>query len=120
MQPHLSRWSWYEYVVSSATARGIIPVVWDVGDKGNHTMSVFDRNTGAAFDLGLLNAIRSGAELSKLPGDTSLPQAVPFNNAIMRRASFHGNVFHSTLLRDRIQIDYFTTASGSAGQGPVG
>lgn len=68
----LSRRTWYSYVVSAALSRGLIPAVWDAGGKGLNTMTVFDRATGSVYDLGLLNAIRSGAGLSKLKGDTSL------------------------------------------------
>ena len=68
----LSRRYFYNYVVKSALSHGIIPVPWDAGGKGDGTMSIFDRNKeGAIYDLGLLNAIRSGAGLSKLAGDTS-------------------------------------------------
>lgn len=68
----LSRRIFYNYVVSAALSRGMIPAAWDTGDKGNLTMTIFDRKTGEIFDLGLLNAIRSAAGLPKLPGDTSL------------------------------------------------
>jgi len=78
----LSRRYFYEYVVSSAMARGIIPVIWDAGGKGNLTMSVFDRKTGGTYDLGLLNAIRKGAGLAKLPGDTSAVQVATGANAM--------------------------------------
>ncbi len=67
----LSRRTYYYYVVSAAKARGIIPVAWDTGYKGNKTMTIIDRE-GVIFDLGLLNAIRAGGGLPKLPGDTSL------------------------------------------------
>jgi aryl-phospho-beta-D-glucosidase BglC (GH1 family) len=83
LQRHvLSRRCFYEYVVSAAKARGIIPVVWDAGGQGNNTMSVFDRKTGGTYDLGLLNAIRSGMGLPKLPGDTSLPALATGANAM--------------------------------------
>jgi len=77
-----SRRTFYNYVLSSARDRGIIPVVWDAGNKGNLTMTVFDRKTGAIYDLGLLNAIRSGWGLSKFSGDTSLVQVATGNNAM--------------------------------------
>jgi aryl-phospho-beta-D-glucosidase BglC (GH1 family) len=78
----LSRRTFYNYVVSSALNKGIIPVAWDAGGKGNLTMTIFDRKTGTVYDLGLLNAIRSGGGLSKLPGDTSLVQTTTGNNAM--------------------------------------
>ncbi len=74
-----SRRAYYHHVVKTALANGIIPVAWDAGGKGDLTMTVFDRKTGGTFDLGLLNAIRRGAGLSNLPGDTSLVPAVGSN-----------------------------------------
>ncbi len=68
----LSHRTYYEYVVSAAKSRGIIPVAWDTGTKENLNMTIFDRYTGETFDLGLLNAIRAGAGMPKLDGDTSL------------------------------------------------
>ncbi len=77
-----SRRSFYEYVLSSSKKHGIIPAAWDAGGKGDGTMTVFDRKTGAIYDLGLLNAIRSGWGMSKLPGDTSLVQIATGNNSM--------------------------------------
>jgi len=74
-----SRRAYYNHVVKSALSHGIIPVAWDAGGKGDLTMTVFDRKTGGTFDLGLLNAIRRGAGLTDLPGDTSLVPAVGAN-----------------------------------------
>ncbi len=76
-----SRRAYYQYVVSSAMARGIIPIAWDTGFKGLNTMTIFDRN-GDIYDLGLLNAIRFGGGLPKLPGDTSLVQIATGDNAM--------------------------------------
>jgi hypothetical protein len=70
----LSRRHFYNYVTKAALSRGMIPIAWDAGGKGDGTMTIFDRNKeneGAIYDLGLLNAIRSAAGLSKLPGDTT-------------------------------------------------
>lgn len=72
------RW-FYQYVATSAKARGIIPVAWDAGGKGDGTMSVFDRKTGGIYDLGLLNAMRAGWGMTKLAGDTSLVPATGAN-----------------------------------------
>ena len=66
------RRSFYEHIAMSAKARGILPVAWDAGGLGANTMSIFDRRAETIFDLGLLNALRSGWGLAKLPGDTSL------------------------------------------------
>lgn len=68
-----SRLAYYEYVVSAAVSRGMIPVAWDTGYKGNLTFTIFDRPTGSVYDLGLLNAIRSGAGLPPLEGETTDP-----------------------------------------------
>lgn len=70
----LSRRAFYEYVCSSAKAHGIIPAAWDAGGMGDKTMTIFNRKNGAIFDLGLLNAMRHGWGMAKLPGDTSLAQ----------------------------------------------
>lgn len=78
----LSRRYFYQYVVSSSKKHGIIPAAWDAGGKGDETMTIFDRNTGAVYDLGLLNAIRYGWGLQKLPGDTSLPKVVTGENSM--------------------------------------
>ncbi|MBN1760188.1 MAG: glycoside hydrolase family 5 protein [Chitinispirillaceae bacterium] len=78
----LSRRYFYYYLCAAAIARGMIPVVWDAGNKGDGTMTVFDRTTGAVYDLGLLNAIRSGVGLPKLQGDTSLVQLGTGDNSM--------------------------------------
>ncbi|MFP4243409.1 MAG: glycoside hydrolase family 5 protein [Chitinispirillaceae bacterium] len=72
LERHLrSRCAYYEYVVSAALSRGIVPAAWDTGYKGNLTFTIIDRETGGVYDLDLLNAIRSGAGLPPLEGDTS-------------------------------------------------
>jgi aryl-phospho-beta-D-glucosidase BglC (GH1 family) len=78
----LSRRYFYEYVASSSKKCGIIPVAWDAGGKGDKTMTIFDRATGSTYDLGLLNAMRYGWGMSKLPGDTSLPQIITGDNSM--------------------------------------
>lgn len=45
------------YVSSSARTHGIVPVYWDNGFIGNHTMALFNRNTGAILYPDLLEAI---------------------------------------------------------------
>lgn len=70
----LSRRHFYNYVTKAALSRGMIPVAWDAGGKGDGTMTIFERSKekeGAVYDLGLLNAIRDGAGLGKLRGDTT-------------------------------------------------
>lgn len=80
----LGRRHFYNYVVKSALDKGMIPVLWDAGGKGDGTMTVFDRTKdGAVYDLGLLNAVRSAAGLSKLAGDTT-EWILPTGNNSMR------------------------------------
>lgn len=59
-----SRLTYYEYVVSAARKRGIVPAVWDAGGMGNLTMTVFNRPAATVFDQGLLDAIKSGGRTS--------------------------------------------------------
>jgi len=82
----LSRRHFYNYVVNSAITKGMIPIAWDAGGLGDGTMSVFRRSNteGAVYDLGLLNAIRSGAGLSKLPGDTTSDYTLPTGDNSLR------------------------------------
>lgn len=83
----LSRRHFYNYVTKAALSRGMIPVLWDAGGKGDGTMTVFDRNQpreGAVYDLGLLNAVRSAAGLPKLSGDTTADYTVATGNNSMR------------------------------------
>jgi hypothetical protein len=81
----LSRRHFYNYVTKAALDRGMIPVAWDAGGKGDGTMTIFDRNKeGAIYDLGLLNAMRRAAGLSALPGDTTADYTVATGANAMR------------------------------------
>lgn len=81
----LSRRYFYSYVTKAALSRGMIPVAWDAGGKGDGTMTIFDRNKeGAIYDLGLLNAMRAGAGLAKLPGDTTSDYTVASGDNSLR------------------------------------
>lgn len=83
----LSRRHFYNTVVKSALGKGMVPVLWDAGGKGDGTMTVFDRgaaNEGAVYDLGLLNAVRAAAGLSRLPGDTTADYTVATGNNSLR------------------------------------
>ncbi|HXP89365.1 MAG TPA: glycoside hydrolase family 5 protein [Fibrobacteria bacterium] len=71
-----SRRHFYNYVVSSAVSKGMIPIMWDAGVEGTDNMTFFHRANGGVYDLGLLNDIRAGAGLPRFPGDTSLVPAV--------------------------------------------
>jgi aryl-phospho-beta-D-glucosidase BglC (GH1 family) len=48
--------SYYKYVVKSAVSKGLIPICWDVPEW------LFNRNTGAILDRGIINAIMQGAK----------------------------------------------------------
>jgi hypothetical protein len=82
----LSRRHFYNTVVKSALSKGMIPVLWDAGGKGDGTMTVFDRSgkEGAIYDLGLLNSVRAAAGLSRLPGDTAADYTVATGNNSMK------------------------------------
>lgn len=83
----LSRRHFYNTVTKSALAKGMIPVAWDAGGKGDGTMTIFDRSAskeGAIYDLGVLNAMRAAAGLTRLPGDTSSDYTVATGNNSMR------------------------------------
>ena len=45
------------YISNSARAHGLVPVYWDNGANGNHSFSIFNRNTGAVLYPGILDAI---------------------------------------------------------------
>lgn len=81
----LSRRYFYNYVTKAALSRGMIPVAWDAGGKGDGTMTIFDRNKeGAIYDLGLLNAMRTGAGLPRLAGDTTSDYTVASGDNSLR------------------------------------
>lgn len=83
----LSRRHFYNTVTKSALSKGMIPVAWDAGGKGDGTMTIFDRSAskeGAIYDLGVLNAMRAGAGLSRLPGDTTADYTVATGNNSMK------------------------------------
>jgi endoglucanase len=46
--------SYYKYVVKSTVSKGLIPICWDVPGW------LFNRNTGAILDRGIINAINQG------------------------------------------------------------
>jgi hypothetical protein len=48
--------SYYKYVVKSAVSKGLIPICWDVPGW------LFNRNTGAILDRGIINAIMQSAK----------------------------------------------------------
>lgn len=66
-----SRLYYYQYVVSAARSRGIIPAVWDAGGMDNNTFTVFNRKATTVFDRDLVNAVMEGAK-TPFPGTVSV------------------------------------------------
>ena len=48
--------SYYRCVVKTAVSKGLIPICWDVPGW------LFNRDTGAILDRGIINAIKQGAK----------------------------------------------------------
>lgn len=51
----------YNYVVQSAKAHGLIPIAWDTGYEGENNMTIIRRQTepvGSIFDINVLNSMR--------------------------------------------------------------
>jgi len=48
---------WDQYVTSAARQRGLVPVYWDDGYSGNHTMGLFNRSNGAQYYPSLTSTI---------------------------------------------------------------
>lgn len=62
---HLSSRQYYnKYIVSSAMAKGMVPIYWD---NGASDFGLFNRSTGAITDQGVVTAIMQGA------GGTTIP-----------------------------------------------
>jgi aryl-phospho-beta-D-glucosidase BglC (GH1 family) len=90
-----SRLFWYNYVVNSAKGKGLIPIPWDAGGKGDGTMSVVDRSTNGVYDQDLLTAIRTGAGLPAVRvATTSIATRAPTAAAIFTTVS-NGSI-HAT------------------------
>jgi len=54
---------WAQYNTYAAVTRGIVPMWWDTGD-------IVDRNTGAAKNAGLINALMTGMTTNPQPAGT--------------------------------------------------
>lgn len=50
-----SRWHFYDYLVSRARAKGLIPICWDINKE------MYDRGTGAVLDQETISAIMKAA-----------------------------------------------------------
>jgi len=95
-----SRLTYYQYVVSAARSRGIIPATWDAGGMDNNTFTIFNRKNATVFDQDLLNAIMTGAKtpfygnVSIRPRTPVQPQSVSFsvkNNAVLANWFSHSS-----------------------------
>lgn len=53
---------WDQYITRAAYTRGIVPVYWDNGYTGNHTMGLFNRSTGAQVHSGVISTIVNAAK----------------------------------------------------------
>lgn len=53
-----SHWHFYDYLVSSARAKGLIPVCWDINKQ------MYDRGTGAVLDQETISAIMKAAGIT--------------------------------------------------------
>lgn len=52
---------YYNYVVQSAKAHGLVPIAWDTGHEGENNMTIIRRQSepvGSIFDIDVLNAMR--------------------------------------------------------------
>jgi len=53
---------WDQYITRSAFQHGLVPVYWDNGYTGNHTMGLFDRTSGAQAHPQLISTIVNAAK----------------------------------------------------------
>lgn len=53
---------WNQYITRSAYSHGIVPVYWDNGVTGNHSMGLFNRSTGAQVYPSLIATIVGAAK----------------------------------------------------------
>lgn len=56
------RTEWDRYVTRSAVLHGMVPMYWDNGPTGNHTLGLFDRTTGRAVHTTTIEAIVGAAK----------------------------------------------------------
>ncbi len=114
LKRHLaSRCAFYNYVVSSALSKGIIPAAWDAGGKGNLTMTIFDRKTGAVYDQDLLNAIRS-AGLSNVQEWKAATINQINNSAMLSSNPFRANTFMTSAANGKLIVSFPGIAAGAA------
>jgi endoglucanase len=53
---------WDQYITKAAYSRGLVPIYWDNGPAGDHTMGLFDRSTGAQIQANLISTIVNAAQ----------------------------------------------------------
>lgn len=56
------RTEWDRYVTRSAVRHGMVPIYWDNGPTGNHTLGLFDRATGRVVHADIVQAIVAAAK----------------------------------------------------------
>ncbi|KQM66224.1 MULTISPECIES: glycoside hydrolase family 5 protein [unclassified Sphingomonas] len=56
------RTEWDRYVTRSAVQHGMVPIYWDNGPTGNHTLGLFDRATGRVVHSDIVQAIVGAAK----------------------------------------------------------
>jgi len=56
------RTEWNRYVTRSAVQHGMVPIYWDNGPTGNHTLGLFDRATGRVAHANIVQAIMEAAK----------------------------------------------------------
>ena len=92
LKRHLqSRCDYYEYVISSAMSRGMVPVTWDAG-MGDTKFTIFNRNSGAVYDKDLLDAIRRGGKGATANNTLKIDYSFPGR---IHAASVNGNIIAS-------------------------
>ncbi|WP_294322240.1 glycoside hydrolase family 5 protein [uncultured Sphingomonas sp.] len=56
------RTEWDRYVTRSAVQHGMVPIYWDNGPTGNHTLGLFDRTTGQTVHTTIVKTIVEAAK----------------------------------------------------------
>jgi aryl-phospho-beta-D-glucosidase BglC (GH1 family) len=68
---------WAKTLCTDCKMYGAVPVYWDNGANGSGGCAIFDRNTYATTQSGILSSIMSGMSTTTTPVPTAAPTAVP-------------------------------------------